>query len=218
MLVRLAEAVGPVLIRLLMCTVRFRVLPAGVEEANRRAGERFIFPFWHGRMLMPAYSHRFKNIAILVSRHRDGEFIARVVARLGFRPVRGSTTRGGGLALITVLKEAKARHDIAFTPDGPKGPRYKVQRGVIYAASRTGLPIVPVGIEVSPAWVLGSWDEFTIPKPFSRGVMLQGTPMPIPPNIEGEEIETYRVAVEAEMHKLMAQAREMVATPGRGSR
>lgn len=218
MLVRLVEALGPVLVRLIMCTVRMRFEPKGVEEARRRAGERMIFPFWHGRMLIPAYTHRFKNIAILVSRHKDGEFIARVVRRLGFRPVRGSTTRGGGQALMGVMREARAGHDISFTPDGPRGPRYKVQRGVIYAASRTGLSIVPVALEVSSAWVLGSWDEFTIPKPFSRGIMLHGDPMPIPPGIEGEELEAHRLAVEREMHRLMGRAREMVATPPGRSR
>ena len=209
----MAETLGPALLRLLGATWRVSILPEGVEERRRERNQSVIFAFWHGRMIIPAYTHRFKKVGILISRHGDGEYIARVVERLGFRTVRGSTTRGGVAALKETLRISHTGRDLAFTPDGPKGPRYTVQRGVVYAASRTGLPIVPAAVEASPAWVLGSWDEFTIPKPFARAVILQGDPIHIPPGIDGEELERERLRVEERMHEVMAEARRIAAKP-----
>jgi lysophospholipid acyltransferase (LPLAT)-like uncharacterized protein len=206
----LVEAAGPPLIRLLGSTWRVRLLPEGIDEERRRRGETGIFTFWHGRMLIPAYSHRFKKFAVLISRHHDGEFIARTVARLGFIPIRGSSTRGGARAMMVALKQVAVGHDVVFTPDGPRGPRYKVQRGVIFAASRTGIPITPCAVEAWPNWTLGSWDEFTIPKPFARAVVVQGEPIPIPPDLEGEAMDPYCLQVERAMVKMMEEARAMV--------
>ena len=217
LLLRIVESLGPPLIRLLGSTVRVKVIPAGVEKERRARGQNAIFALWHGRLLVPLFSHRMLKIAILISRHRDGEYIARVVERLGFVPVRGSSTRGGVAGMVGLVRMARAGHDLAFTPDGPRGPRYQVQRGVIYAASRTGLPLVPSAVEVDRAWVLGSWDEFTIPKPFSRVVILQGEPIHVPPRISGEELERTRHMLEVEMVRLMGIARGMTARkkPGR---
>jgi lysophospholipid acyltransferase (LPLAT)-like uncharacterized protein len=218
LLLRLAESLGPPLIRLLGASLHVRELPR--DPPRRRVEGPVIYAFWHGRMLVPAFSHRGRGIAIMVSQHRDGEYIARVVERLGFVAVRGSTTRGGVRALREMLTRRHEGRDLAFTPDGPRGPRYVVQKGVIYTASRTGLPIVPAAVEAKPAWVLGSWDEFTIPKPFGRAVILTGEPMAVPPDADAEEIERHRGRLEAEMHRLMGRAREIlgIETPGAAAR
>ncbi len=212
----LVEALGPPLIRLLGSTWRFRMLPEGVQAEQRRRGQNGIFAFWHGRMLVPAYTERFKKVAILISSHKDGEFIARVVARLGFLPVRGSSTRGGRKAMKGALRQAAAGHDIAFTPDGPRGPRYRVQRGVVYAASRTGLPLVACAVEAWPAWVLGSWDHFTIPKPFARTVILQGEPVHVPPDLAGDALDAECRALEERMRELSERARRIVRGKSQG--
>ena len=206
----LAEALGPPIIRLLGSTWKFRMLPEGVEAAQKRRGQISIFAFWHGKMLVPAYSERFKKVGILISRHGDGEFIARVVKRLGFLPLRGSSTRGGMAAMMGALKEAAIGHNIAFTPDGPRGPRHKVQRGVIYAASRSGLPLVACAVEAWPAWVLGSWDHFTIPKPFAKTIILEGEPVHVPPNLDGEALDAQCRALEEQMRILGAEAKRIV--------
>jgi lysophospholipid acyltransferase (LPLAT)-like uncharacterized protein len=216
LMLRLAESIGPAAIRGLASSLRFDVLPRDALTRFRRDGRRVIFSIWHGRMLPAAFFGRFRKIAILISRHKDGEYIARVAERLGFVPVRGSTTRGGLRALREALRRAGEGHDLAFTPDGPRGPRYRVQAGVIYAASRTGLPIVPSGVEVAPAWVLGSWDEFTIPKPFGRAVFRFGEPIEVPPDISGDALEAARLEVEREMHRLMGEAREALRETPRG--
>jgi hypothetical protein len=217
-LLRLAEALGPALIRALGASLDVTYLPRGAEEARRRRGERVIYAFWHGRMLMPAWTHRFRGVAIMISRHKDGEFIARVVSRLGFVPARGSSTRGGVAGLKAILDLAENGHDLAFTPDGPRGPRYRVQPGVVYAAGRTGLPIIPGAIEAAPAWTLGSWDEFTIPRPFGRVLILEGEPIRVPPDLDDAGIAAQCRDLETVMHGLMARARRMLRETRGGDR
>jgi len=206
-ILKAVETLGPLVVDTLGGSIAVRVLPRRFERERR---DPVIFACWHGRLLIPSFTHR----------HRDGEYIARVIERMGFRTIRGSTTRGGVPGLKGMLRLAGQGNDIAFTPDGPRGPRYRVQPGVIYAASRTGLPVVPCAVEANPAWVLRSWDEFTIPKPFGRAVILQGEPIFVPRDIDRAGIDEYRLRLETAMHERMAVARKMLgietpAVPGR---
>ncbi len=112
-------------------------------------GTSIIFAFWHGRQLMMPFVYRGKRAYILISQHRDGEMIHRVIRQFGFQSVRGSTTRGGGLALRQLVRYGRQGADLVVTPDGPKGPKWKVQEGVIHLAKLTGLPVVPVTVAYS---------------------------------------------------------------------
>jgi lysophospholipid acyltransferase (LPLAT)-like uncharacterized protein len=136
-------------------------------ERFRRAGAPVIFAFWHGSLLPLVHVHRGQGIVVLVSRHGDGEIIARIIERKGFRTVRGSSSRGGMSGLRGLVREARRGHDLAVTPDGPRGPRAVFKEGALVAAQMTGLPIVPIAVSASPAWRLSSWDGFLIPKPGS---------------------------------------------------
>ena len=136
-------ALGRTVLRLLWMTHSFEVVgkPALKEE------ERAIFAFWHGRMLMMPFVMPMVvtgPLAVMVSRHRDGELISRLVKGFGIGSFRGSTTRGGVAALKEAIRLARRGYHLTFTPDGPKGPRYNVQPGVIQAARATGLPVYPV--------------------------------------------------------------------------
>jgi len=202
---RLAESLGPAALRLLISSLQRVHL-----ETPRARDEKVIYAFWHGRMLVPAVMYRFRKAGILISEHRDGEYIARVVARLGFLPIRGSTTRGGVRALRGAIERSRKGIDVAFTPDGPRGPRYVVQKGVIYAASRTGLRIVPVGIEAWPAWVVGSWDEFVIPKPFGRAAIVEGEPIRIAPNLDSPGFARACSELETALHRATVEARLLI--------
>ncbi len=112
-------------------------------------GKRIIIAFWHDQQLMMPLAYRGKEAHILISQHRDGELIRRIVKGFGFGAVRGSSTRGGGVALRQLIRLGRAGMDLVITPDGPKGPRHVVQKGVIQLAQVTGLPIVPLSFACS---------------------------------------------------------------------
>jgi lysophospholipid acyltransferase (LPLAT)-like uncharacterized protein len=119
-----------------------------VDDLHRR-GQPIILAFWHAHQLMIPLGYRGKGTHILISRHRDGEIIARIVARFGHRAVRGSSTRGGASALRDLIRLGRAGADLVVTPDGPKGPRQEAKLGVIQLARATGLPIVPLAFSCS---------------------------------------------------------------------
>jgi lysophospholipid acyltransferase (LPLAT)-like uncharacterized protein len=159
---------GQLLIRLMGATWRIRVVQDDGFRRLRAAGAPFILALWHGQMLPILYHHRGQGIAILISDHRDGEIIARIAQALGCRTVRGSTTRGGGRALLGLVRELNEGKEIAITPDGPRGPAERFAPGAIIAAQRARAPIIALLAHPRRAWRLGSWDGFLIPKPFTR--------------------------------------------------
>lgn len=142
---RLAPSFVAALIRGLASTMRIETVNGEGIAERWRAGHANILAFWHGRQLMMArLPYGGRGVDILISRHRDGELISRAMRSFGFSSVRGSTTRGGSVALKTLIRRARAGHDLVITPDGPKGPRQIAQPGVIHLAKATGLPIFPL--------------------------------------------------------------------------
>jgi len=141
--------------------------------------QRNLYAFWHARMLMiPRLSRGVWHGYMLISSHRDGGFIADTMHLLGIETVRGSSTRGGARAMLQMLRAVKSenRH-LAITPDGPKGPREKVQKGTVQLAMKAELPIVPVCYATRRQWRINSWDHFYLPQPFTRGVFVFGEPV-----------------------------------------
>jgi lysophospholipid acyltransferase (LPLAT)-like uncharacterized protein len=139
---------------------------------------------------------------VLVSRHRDGEWIARVIERMGFVTARGSSTRGGEEGLLSMVEFARRNHLLAITPDGPRGPAERVKPGLVYLASRTGFPIVPVASAASSAWVFRSWDRFRLPRPMARVVVAYGSPLRVPRDLDGGGAEQWRGRVEEAIAEL----------------
>jgi hypothetical protein len=176
---RLAQFAGGAALRALAATWRYKVIGREAVESVRAGGTPVIFSLWHGQLLPLIWLHRNEGVAILVSEHRDGEIIARVALSLGYGLVRGSTTRGGERALLTLAKELSSGNDAAVTPDGPKGPARSFAPGALIAAQRSGAPIVPVAAHARAAWHLSSWDSFMIPKPFAMVTVAYGTPTPV---------------------------------------
>ena len=166
--VPLGLTVGMVVLRLLARTWRLRVLNDDGLRASRANGVPVIFSLWHGELLPLLWVHRREGVSIMISSHRDGEIVARVAEALGYGTVRGSSTRGGARALLAAVRALQAGHDLAVTPDGPRGPRHSYAPGALAAAQRAGAPIVVVRAHASRAWTLRSWDRFIIPKPFAR--------------------------------------------------
>lgn len=141
----------------------------------------------------------------MISEHRDGEMIAQVTHHMGFGAVRGSTTRGGTKALKALYRILK-KHDGAITPDGPRGPGFKVQGGVIITAQLSGCPILPITSSAYPRWQFKSWDRFIVPKPFSCCVIRFGSPLYVPRHISSDEFEKYRLILERRLNRITEEA------------
>lgn len=159
---------GVAVLRALATTWRVHFVNPQVVSDVHRSGRRVIYVLWHGNLLPLLWSHRDREIGVIISEHSDGEIIARIARALGFRTVRGSTSRGAARALLGACREIESGHDLAVTVDGPRGPAGTVAPGSPVIAQRTGAAMVPVAAWASRAWRLKSWDRFMIPKPFAR--------------------------------------------------
>ncbi len=178
----LLPLVGPPLLQIYAKSLRIRTLyPERVDQFHDK-GMPVIIAFWHGRQLMMPFAYRGSAGHVLVSQHRDGEYIHSILQRLGFGTVRGSTTRGGMRAASELMALARRGEDVVFTPDGPRGPRCVAQPGIVYVAQKTGLPIVPLAFGAARKHVFQSWDGFQLPIPGTRSVFIWGEPLRVPPN------------------------------------
>jgi lysophospholipid acyltransferase (LPLAT)-like uncharacterized protein len=157
-----------------------------------------IFCIWHNRLAISMVVHRRypRKLAALVSASRDGALLSSVLSRFGVGAVRGSSSRRGAQALLELKHRAEAGYDLAITPDGPRGPRYIVQDGVISLAQVTGLAIVPVTCNLSRKLTVRSWDGFQVPLPFSRCEITLHHPMLVPPTASAEVREQLRSGLE----------------------
>ena len=138
---------------------------------------KLIYAIWHNQQLFLLYPYRGQKIAPLISQSSDGEYIARCLPKFGMMAVRGSTTRGGARALIKLLQAMRDGYRPMITPDGPRGPIYKVQNGILFLARKTGAPIIPVGSALSHKFRVRSWDRMRIPLPFGKTALCYGTPV-----------------------------------------
>jgi len=180
---RLTLAIVPhlaaLLIRLLGATLRYEDIPApGVPPGYTLPGPT-VFAFWHRSLIACAYKFRNLDIAILISRSFDGELIARTVELLGFKAIRGSSTRGGSIALRQIAEAYHHGHRCAITADGPKGPSMVAKPGTAQLAQLVGAPVGTFYALPLRAWQLKTWDKFLIPKPFSRVLVTWPPHVPI---------------------------------------
>ncbi len=193
----------------------WRMRHAGGEQvsAARSMGPAVLFVFTHGVILPLAYAHRGRGAVVLISESRDGEIITRIVERMGFVAVRGSSTRGGERAVAELARLARSGKDLAITPDGPKGPRGSVAPGTMLVASRAEIPIVPVGVSADRAWRASSWDRFLVPQPGARVAVVYGAPL----RVAREPTAEAAHAVEHAMQDVERRAEELLHTGFRGA-
>ena len=173
---RVALVLGKGFLHTLARTWRIRVVNGDYVRDLRRTEHSFIFALWHGHLLPLLWHHRGEGVLVLISEHRDGELVARAAESLGYGLIRGSSTRGAERALISLVRELQAGHEIAITPDGPRGPAATFASGALVAAQRSDSFILPVAASADRAWRLRSWDRFMIPKPFARVTVAYGPP------------------------------------------
>ena len=207
---------GAWVVRLWITTLRYRHYAIGTSALPYRPHlrDRYIYAFWHENILLPAYYCGRPDVSVLISQHADGELIAQVCQRLGFRVIRGSTTCGSIEALRQMVRAARRGDHLALTPDGPRGPRRQVQAGVIYLAAKSGLPIIPSGVGFQNPWRLRSWDQFVLPRPWCCATIVTANPIRIPSELDAELLEHYRQLVEETLRSLTKTAEQWAEQGG----
>ena len=198
-----------IILRVIGFTLRYRLIDeSGLITPGLK--RNYIFACWHNRiLLMPGLYLHFvgrKPIAALASASRDGDYAAGVVQLFGFTAVRGSTSRRAHQGFLELTRLVMEGSNATITPDGPRGPRYVAQSGVVKLATVTGLPILPVGIIVEPCKRLKSWDRTIIPLPFARCTAHVGKPIIVPRHADDAAVEKYRLEVQQAMIELSGES------------
>ena len=198
----LVGLLGKGLVNLICSTMRIRIVD--FEKARSEIeSRRFILAFWHSRILMISYLYKGWGGATLVSGSNDGEIIAQILKRQGHETIRGSTSRQGVRALAKLIRALKEEiRPGAVVPDGPRGPRFTVQPGVITLAKKTGYPVVPVSYSAKRIKIFRSWDRFILPCPFTEGRVIYGAPISVPDKLDANEQEIYRAKLEEELNRI----------------
>jgi lysophospholipid acyltransferase (LPLAT)-like uncharacterized protein len=184
-------------IKLVALTLRLEVVGREKLDRFKKEGRPVIFVYWHNRLLYTSYYLRKERVTVMASQSRDGALIAWVARIFGIRSVRGSSSRGG---IRAVSELARLMHEgggnVGITPDGPRGPKYTLQRGALILAKKTKAPILPVSINFNRKKVFQSWDRFLFPYPLSKAVMIFGDPFQVPEDARGEKMERLRSELE----------------------
>ena len=194
-----------------------------IPAAFHARRQPFILAFWHGRLLMmPCAWQRRVPIHMLISGHRDGRIIADAVRHFGIDSIAGSTTAGGSAALRAMVRFLKHGDCVGITPDGPDGPAMCASAGIVGVARLSGARVIPLSYATRRRRILGTWDRFHLPLPFSRGIFIWGEPVEVPAALDEAGIERYRALIEQRLNALTAEADRRVGrehvSPGTQSR
>jgi len=209
-LTALAPHLAYAYIRLLGATVRVTYRNREALRRARAGNGPYVLVFWHARLVMMRHAYPDRRMVVLHSRHRDSRLLGQVMRRFGIDQAWGSTTRGGAAGLRDVLRRTRAGDDIGIAPDGPRGPRRRVQPGVIALARLSGAPIVPVSYSARPARRLRSWDRTLLPLPFGRAVFVYGDPLVVAREADDRACEQARRELEAALDRLTDEADDVV--------
>ena len=171
-------------------------------EEIQKTGRRAIFTCWHGRIFPATWRWRHRGIVVMTSLNLDGEIIAACIRRLGYGAARGSSSRAGGRALAQMVQEIRSNHDVGFTIDGPRGPRYVAKAGPIILARKTGAGIFCFHIALKRKIQLSSWDHFQIPMPFSQAMLFAAPALWIPPDADASAVRDWQVRMQSVLDEL----------------
>lgn len=205
-LARWLIAFGVCLLRVWERTLRYDVDDrAGI--LGKPVTENYIGALWHNRLLIfPLVLRRFfpnRPGAALISASRDGDLLTDAIHRFGYDVIRGSSSRLGASAILQLTEMLASEHDVVITPDGPRGPAYELGPGIVFLAQKSGASVLPMNLEYSGCWRLGSWDRFIIPKPFSKVRVLISQPHHVNATATPEEFETERLRMQETMMSLV---------------
>ena len=199
-------AFGHRLLQIWARTLRFQI-DDRANVVGAPPNDRYIGALWHNRLLLfPFVLKRYlpeRRGAALISTSRDGAILADLIERFDFEVVRGSSSRQGASAIRQLAEVIANGKDVVITPDGPRGPAYELGQGIVFLAQQSGAAVVPVNMEYSSCWRLGSWDRFILPKPFSRVRVIFGPPHRVAQTSSEEEFERERQRLQDVMMKLV---------------
>jgi lysophospholipid acyltransferase (LPLAT)-like uncharacterized protein len=173
-----------------------------------------IYSFWHRCVFPATWMWRDQGIAVMVSRSFDGEYIARIIEVFGFVAVRGSSSRGGAEALLGMREELTKGTAVAFTIDGPRGPKYVAKPGPVRLSRATALPMMAFYVGLENPWILNTWDDFMIPKPFSNALIRVSRKIQVSEDPTDEEIDGFHSQLQAALERVTQFAEENVARVG----
>jgi lysophospholipid acyltransferase (LPLAT)-like uncharacterized protein len=194
-------AAGYSFIRLIGPTLRVSI--SHEEGAQPTVGQRpLILSFWHACIIPATYLFRNVGIRVMSSNSYDGEYMGRIIHKFGFVAVKGSSSRNAVRALLGLRRALQEGWSVAFSIDGPRGPRYRVKPGPVALARSSSVSLSTFHIAVENAWVLNTWDRLIIPKPFSRVLMRFGKLIPVPANATDEDIEHYQQELQASLDRV----------------
>jgi lysophospholipid acyltransferase (LPLAT)-like uncharacterized protein len=188
-------------IRLIGPTLRVCI---SFEEGAQESLEQrpLIGSFWHSCIIPATYICRNLGVRVMSSYSYDGEYMGRIIHKFGFVAVKGSSSRNAVRALLGLRRALKEGWTVAFTLDGPRGPRHKVKPGPVALGRSTGVPLSMFHAAVEKAWVLNSWDRMMIPKPFSRVLLRFGKLIIVPENATDEDVERYTGELQASLDRV----------------
>jgi lysophospholipid acyltransferase (LPLAT)-like uncharacterized protein len=197
---------GYLFIRLVCRTLHFTIVREEGCLSDGWGAPNGIWCLWHRSVIPSAGRFSGKQVAVMISRSYDGEYIARIAQKLGYRPVRGSSSRGAVGALMGMRRELEDGHLAVFTIDGPRGPRYVAKPGPVLLAKKTGQPISCFYIAVERAWIVNSWDRMIIPKPFSRACAYFSSPMTVPADATEEQMSALHQQMQETLERCRLRA------------
>ena len=204
------SAAGYRVVSALGATLRWRTEGLEHFDAIVKGGRQPIMAFWHGRILPATYYFRRRGIVVITSENFDGEWIAGIIERFGYGTARGSTSRGGGKALLQLTRDLAAGKPAGLTVDGPRGPAEVAQPGAVWLAKATGHPVLPFHLEADRHWTLKSWDRTQIPKPYATVAISMGEPFDVPADADAAGIESARQLLEGRLRALEPRALRML--------
>ncbi|HEY6372893.1 MAG TPA: lysophospholipid acyltransferase family protein [Candidatus Sulfotelmatobacter sp.] len=210
---RIIIFLGHSIIRVIGPTLRVSV--SYEEGAQQTLDERpLVASFWHSCMIPATYIFRAMGIRVMSSDSYDGQYMGRIIHKFGFVAVKGSSSRNAVRALLGLRRALEEGWTVAFTLDGPRGPRHKVKPGPVALARSSGLAMTMFHAAVDRAWVLNSWDRLMIPKPFSRVLVCFGKLIPVPKGGNDEDLERYAAELQASMDRVCEFAEANVSRAG----
>jgi lysophospholipid acyltransferase (LPLAT)-like uncharacterized protein len=220
---RILARIGAALLRFVHATTRWTVQGAAHRDALQAEGVPVLAAFWHGRLFFaPFWAPPERRTVAVMSSNHDGELMVLIAGGFGIDAIRGSSTdprkpgrdKGGWEAFAAAFGALKRGAVVAITPDGPRGPRMRAQPGVAALSIATGAPVMPIAFSTRRGWLTRSWDSFLIPRPFDEGILIYGEPLRPPPRGDAAAAEAYRIAIEAALTAVTAEAdRRMGRTP-----